>query len=75
MSPQFLGQLTGENAGYEWIKGVLENRLALMKSDTIMAELIEIIGKGIDKDWRKTQPIPTFCPITVTTALKYGLNC
>ena len=42
-------ELTEENAGYEWIKSVLENGLVLMKSDTTMAESIGIRGQGIDK--------------------------
>ncbi|HPE69536.1 MAG TPA: ABC transporter substrate-binding protein [Thermotogota bacterium] len=42
-------QLTTENAGYEWIKRVLENGLVLMKSDTTMAESLGIRGQQIDK--------------------------
>jgi iron(III) transport system substrate-binding protein len=42
-------QLTEENAGYEWIKAVLENGLVMMKSDTTMAEAIGVKGQGIDK--------------------------
>lgn len=42
-------KLTTENAGYEWIKEILENGLVLMKSDTTMAESIGIKGQGIDK--------------------------
>jgi len=41
-------ELTTENAGYEWIKGILENGLVMMNSDTTMAESLGIRGQGID---------------------------
>ena len=41
-------KLTTENAGYEWIKAVLENELVIFTSDTKMAESIGIKGQGVD---------------------------
>ena len=41
--------LTTENAGYEWMKGVLNNGLVFINSDTTMAESLGIRGQGIDK--------------------------
>lgn len=41
-------ELTTENAGYEWIKAVLENGLVLFGSDTKMAESIGVKDEGID---------------------------
>ncbi|MBN2220138.1 MAG: ABC transporter substrate-binding protein [Kosmotogaceae bacterium] len=42
-------ELTTDNAGYEWMKGVLENGLVFINSDTTMAESLGIRGEGIDK--------------------------
>ncbi len=39
-------QLTTENAGYEWIKGILENDMILTTSDTKTAESIGIRGQN-----------------------------
>lgn len=41
--------LTTDNAAYEWMKGVLNNGLVFINSDTTMAESLGIRGQNIDK--------------------------
>jgi ABC-type Fe3+ transport system substrate-binding protein len=40
--------LTTPNAGYEWIKGIIENRLVMFTSDTKMANALGVKGKNIE---------------------------
>ena len=40
--------LTTPNAGYEWIKGIINNQLVMFTSDTKMADSLGVKGKKID---------------------------
>ncbi len=40
--------LTTPNAGYEWIKGIINNKLVMFTSDTKMASALGVKGKNID---------------------------